>query len=1349
MGNRKLMTLAGLALIFGTGEFAAADIINVPGDFGTIQAAIDAAQPGDIVEIADGMYTGPGNRNLDFGGKAITVRSASGNPTSCVLDCQRDGRGFNFHSGEGSNAIVEGLTVRNAVSSGVGCSGSSPTIRNCIIRNNINDAYGSGVNCDGYSSPNFVNCAIVGNYSPHRGGGIHCNNNSNPTFLNCTIAGNFAGSAGGGLYVRYYSNPTLTNCILWGNTPQAITLDGDFPSSPVVSYCDVQGGWTGAGNIDADPLLAFVDDGRLMPGSPCIDAGTNTPPGGLPSTDPDGNPRILDGDGDAVAIVDIGTYEFNPAAPSIALTPSQFEFSALEGGTNPPDQILSLRNCGGGTLNWEITGGPAWLSVAPFSGASNGEVDLLTLSADISGLPYGAYMAVLDVVDPQAVNSPRQVNITLYIGGATLNVPSQYTTIQAAIDAAFPGDEIIVADGTYTGSGNKNLVFYGKAITMRSASGDPALCTIDCQGNGRGLVFNRGEGPTSLVHGLTIANANSGWGAGIICQNNSSPTIVNCRMIDGWANGGAGAWVGLFDGVDSSHPTFTGCTFDSGYADISGGGVACWKGAMTLINCRIRGNYGLWGAGGVSVAYGDMTLINCMISGNSTGGIGYGGGIANDGYDNDVLIVNSTITDNTAGAFGGGISGPGTATNCIIWGNAPDQISTNYGSPATSYSDVQGGWAGTGNIDADPMFVDPDGPDDDPNTWDDNDYRLNGGSPCIDAGNSAAMPVDEWDLDGDGDTTERVPIDLQGLPRFVDDPETPDTGAGTPPLVDMGVYEYQPDCNTNGSPDACDIDCGTSGGPCDVPGCGQSQDCNDNLIPDDCEADTDGDGAIDDCDDDDDNDGVDDKSDPEPLNPDVCGDSDNDTCDDCSVGTDDFGPLPDNDPANDGSDMDKDGICDAGDPCPLDNPDDTDDDGVCDSDDGCPNDPNKTEPGQCGCGLPDDDSDDDGTADCIDGCPDDPNKIEPGVCGCGVADTDSDDDGTADCIDGCPDDPNKIEPGVCGCGVPDDDSDNDGTADCIDGCPDDPNKIDPGICGCGVPDDDSDDDGTADCIDGCPDDPNKIDPGVCGCGVPDDDSDDDGTPDCNDNCPKDPDKIEPGACGCGVPDDDSDNDGTADCIDGCPEDPNKIEPGVCGCGVADTDSDDDGTPDCNDGCPDDPNKIGPGICGCGVPDDDSDDDGTADCNDGCPEDPNKIEPGICGCGVADTDSDDDGTPDCIDNCPDHANADQANCDDDGSGDVCTMAECAGEPACSDCNENGIPDSCDIADGAEDLNGNGIPDECECPADFDGDGTVGASDLAQLLGSWGECAGCPADFDGDGDVDAADLASLLGSWGPCL
>jgi hypothetical protein len=91
------------------------------------------------------------------------------------------------------------------------------------------------------------------------------------------------------------------------------------------------------------------------------------------------------------------------------------------------------------------------------------------------------------------------------------------------------------------------------------------------------------------------------------------------------------------------------------------------------------------------------------------------------------------------------------------------------------------------------------------------------------------------------------------------------------------------------------------------------------------------------------------------------------------------------------------------------------------------------------------DTDGDGTTDCNDGCPNDPNKTAPGICGCGVADTDTDGDGTANCNDGCPNDPNKIAPGICGCGVADTDTDGDGTADCNDGCPNDPNKTAPVI----------------------------------------------------------------------------------------------------------------------------------------------------------------------------------------------------------------------------------------------------------------------------------------------------------------
>ena len=178
----------------------------------------------------------------------------------------------------------------------------------------------------------------------------------------------------------------------------------------------------------------------------------------------------------------------------------------------------------------------------------------------------------------------------------------------------------------------------------------------------------------------------------------------------------------------------------------------------------------------------------------------------------------------------------------------------------------------------------------------------------------------------------------------------------------------------------------------------------------------------------------------------------------------------------------------------------------------------------------------------IDNCPADPNKLEPGICGCGVADTDGDNDGTPDCNDNCPADSNKVEPGVCGCGVVDADSDGDGILDCQDGCPSDPFKTEQGICGCGTSDTDGDNDGTPDCNDGCPSDTEKTDSGICGCGTADVDSDSDGTPDCNDNCPLDSNKTEPGDAGCGNPEGigggnsggDSGSNGTGDVLTNVP-----------------------------------------------------------------------------------------------------------------------------------------------------------------------------------------------------------------------
>jgi hypothetical protein len=162
--------------------------------------------------------------------------------------------------------------------------------------------------------------------------------------------------------------------------------------------------------------------------------------------------------------------------------------------------------------------------------------------------------------------------------------------------------------------------------------------------------------------------------------------------------------------------------------------------------------------------------MNCVFSGNAAIA-GSGGAVFSE---SDGAIVNCTFVDNSAHGSGDAIRNTNLGmrfTNCIFRGSTT-QVDSD---PTTvSYSNIEG-------IDADPLLVDPGN----------GDYRLQAGSPCIDAGHNWAVPRDSTDLDADGDTTELTPLDLNGGPRFADRVATVDTGCGATALVDMGAYEFQ------------------------------------------------------------------------------------------------------------------------------------------------------------------------------------------------------------------------------------------------------------------------------------------------------------------------------------------------------------------------------------------------------------------------------------------------------------------------------------------------------------------------------------------------------------------------------
>ena len=235
--------------------------------FATIQKGIDAALDGDTVIVADGIYTGDGNRDIDFLGKAITVHSENG-PNNCIIDCENSGRGFYFHSGEDANSVVDGFTIENGfadVGGGIYCVRSSPTITNCTVSGNsavgtswYPIAYGGGM-YNSESSPTIANCTFSSNSASRDeayGGGMY-NGGSHPTITNCTFSGNLASGsrvADGGGMSNWSSSLTVTNCAFSDNSAFSYNYARgggmrNKESSLTITNCTFSGNSAAGGNF--------------------------------------------------------------------------------------------------------------------------------------------------------------------------------------------------------------------------------------------------------------------------------------------------------------------------------------------------------------------------------------------------------------------------------------------------------------------------------------------------------------------------------------------------------------------------------------------------------------------------------------------------------------------------------------------------------------------------------------------------------------------------------------------------------------------------------------------------------------------------------------------------------------------------------------------------------------------------------------------------------------------------------------------------------------------------------------------------------------------------------------------
>ncbi len=807
-----------IVLLVGTGwaTAASADPITVcwdgSGDFLTIQEGIDAAANGDEVVVCDGTYTGDGNKNLDFGGKLITVRSETG-PDDCIIDCAGSGRGFCFDSGATTDAVIDGFAIINGnatLGGGVYCvNSSSPTIANCTISGH--EGYvGAGVYCNDHCSPTLINCRISDNAVSGGGGGIYCREYCNPTIISSTIAENSADGYGGAVYCMANSHPTFANCTISGNAAQSCGgaiycghSDLTFTNCMILANA-ARSYWYG--NIElANNSSVTIANCTIV---------RNTGWGGPSIT--------IHATNSSVAITNSIIWDsFQAHFGLFGNSSLTVSYSDIQGGEDTV-WCLDPNTC---TLNWgpgNIDADPSFVQAdahllvdspcvdagdpnSDYAGqadtdgeprVANGRADIGAdefLDTDAEGLPdwwEQLYFGSPTAGDPEADDDgdglvsldeytrhrdPLRSPTTYYVDtagdddwdGLAPAWDGQHgpkATIQAAINLAdyYEQDVVLVADGTYTGHSTWGLNFRGRILTLRSTNG-PDNCVIDCEHARRGFRFINGETTRSLVAGFSIVNGYAGHGGAVFCRDFSSPTIANCRII--------GSQSTMF------------------------GGAVC-----SMYGCS-------------------PTITNCLIAGNRAPSpmFGIGGGVSC--YESAATITDCTIAANVAGFRGGaidlyGLSNP-TITNSILWGNSAEQgpgVGTLaygvYESPVgpcsphltASYSNIQdadpnqlAGW-GPGNIGVDPLFAGAEV----------HDYRLSPDSPCIDAGDNDGVPADTLDLDGDGDTTEPIAIDLDGRLRFADRIGTPDSGnpgVPGPPIVDVGAYEYQCDGDLDGSGD--------------------------------------------------------------------------------------------------------------------------------------------------------------------------------------------------------------------------------------------------------------------------------------------------------------------------------------------------------------------------------------------------------------------------------------------------------------------------------------------------------------------------------------------------------------------
>ena len=552
--------------------------IHVPEDFGTIQQAIDVAADGDIIEVAPGIYKGNGNWDIEFRGKAITVRSANG-PEETVIDCTRlpgaanggkGHRGFYFHEAERSDSVLCGFTIRG---------GSIPgsEIPTDDMRWNLTPTHpiGGGIYCE-YSSPTIINC-VIRECGTEVGGGIGCVGGS-PAIIDCLIedctAGGFgnskSGGRGAGIGVIRFASVKISNCKINNNSGYYNSYGGGVycrRSSAVISDCDISfnsadGNIEGGGVYCADPQTSVVLRN-------CIISHNTAYVGGGIFTQRGANTA--------------GCSDIDCPVCKIRVTNCTIAHNKLSEPQMPPFPGGGIHSVGSdiivkNSIVWYNEGTPVLLidpasnSPVVYSDVERGYLGQGNINADPlfapTGVPdyhlqsiYGRYNPAsgtwvidknhspcIDAGDPkdpvghEPLPNGRRINMGAYGGtrqaskgvarlvyhvdgingnnsNSGLSRASAFATIQKGVNSARDGDIVMVWPAVY----REEISFNGKAITVQSAADAAAVVAS----SGYAFSFYKGEGADSVLRNFVITRSEYA----VFCDG-ASPTITNLTIAD-------------------------------------------------------------------------------------------------------------------------------------------------------------------------------------------------------------------------------------------------------------------------------------------------------------------------------------------------------------------------------------------------------------------------------------------------------------------------------------------------------------------------------------------------------------------------------------------------------------------------------------------------------------------------------------------------------------------------------------------------------------------------------------------------------------------------------------------------